>query len=72
MKFETSAEKIQNIRRRETTSAADQGLLTQIVRLKQTTNQNQKLIKTLVKSMNLICDKLCSDFDIRGEKNKLK
>ena len=40
--------------------------------LKHTTNQNQKLIKTLVKSMNEISELLYSNFDIRGSKNNIK
>ena len=66
MKFDISADKKPNFRRRPTTSAADQGVLTQIVRLKHTTNQNQKLIKTLVTSLNEISGLLYSNFDIRG------
>jgi len=72
MKLDISADKKPNFRRCPTTSAADQGLLTQIVRLKHTTNQNQKLIKTLVKSMNSISELLDSNFDIRGSKNDIK
>jgi len=72
MKFDISADKKPNFRRRPTTSAADQGVLTQIVRLKHTTNQNQKLIKTLVKSMNEISELLYLNFDIRGSKNNIK
>ena len=72
MKFDISADKKPNFRRHPTTSAADQGVLTQIVRLKHTTNQNQKLIKSLITSLNEISELLYSNFDIRGSKNNIK
>ena len=71
MKFETLTNTKQN-RGRPTSSAADQGLITQVVRLKQTTNQNQKMIKTMMKTITSISDQLSSNFDIWRSKNNLE
>ena len=71
MKFETLANTKQN-RGRPISSAADQGLITQVVRLKQTKNQNQKMIKTMMKTITSISDQLSSNFDIWRSKNNLE
>ena len=46
----------QNIKSTQTTTTNSHKFMTQIVRLKKTTNQNQKFLKAVMKSLNMICD----------------